>query len=45
VEPWQSCAIKDLTKQRDLCTTFEGDQEGDDFEKFIISSLMRRTQS
>jgi hypothetical protein len=39
VEPWQSCAIKGLTKQRDLYTTFEGDQEGDDFERFISREI------
>jgi hypothetical protein len=39
VEPWQLCAIKGLTKQRDLYTTFEGDQEGDDFEKFITRDI------
>ncbi len=39
VEPRQLCAIKGLTKQRDLYTTFEGDQEGDDFEKFITREI------
>ena len=39
VEPWQLCAIKGLTKQRDLYTTFEGDREGDDFEKFITREI------
>jgi hypothetical protein len=39
VAPWQSCAIKGLIKQRDLYTTFEGDQEGDDFEKFITREI------
>ena len=39
VDPWQLCAIKGLTKQRDLYTTFEGDREGDDFEKFITREI------
>jgi len=39
IDPWQLCAIKSLTKQRDLYTTFEGDQEGDDFEKFITREI------
>jgi Protein of unknown function (DUF4238) len=39
IDPWQLCAIKGLTKQRDLYTTFEGDQEGDDFEKFITREI------
>jgi hypothetical protein len=39
IEPWQLCAIKGLTKKRDLYTTFEGDQEGDDFEKFITREI------
>lgn len=39
VDPWQLCAIKGLTKQRDLYTTFEGDKEGDDFEKFITREI------
>lgn len=39
VEPWQSCAVRGLTKQRDLYTTFEGDREGDDFEKFITREI------
>ena len=39
IEPWQACAIRGLTKQRDLYTTFEGDHEGDDFEKFITREI------
>ena len=39
IDPWQLCAIKGLTKHRDLYTTFEGDQEGDDFEKFITREI------
>jgi hypothetical protein len=39
IDPWQLCAIKSLTKQRDLYTTFEGDQEGDDFEKVITREI------
>jgi len=39
VPEWQVHPIRSLTKQRDLYTTFEGDQEGDDFEKFITREI------
>jgi hypothetical protein len=39
VPEWQLHPIRGLTKQRDLYTTFEGDQEGDDFEKFITREI------
>ncbi len=39
VPEWQSYAIRRLTRQRDLYTTFDGDQEGDDFEKFITREI------
>ena len=39
VPEWQPQALRGLTKQRDLYTTFEGDQEGDDFEKFITREI------
>ena len=37
VPQWQNLTIRGLARQRDLYTTFEGDAEGDDFEKFITS--------
>lgn len=39
VPEWQLHALRGLTKQRDLYTTFEGDREGDDFEKFITREI------
>ena len=45
VDPWRPCAIRGLTKQRDLYTTFEGDKEGDDFEKFITREIEAPGQS
>jgi hypothetical protein len=39
VPEWQPHTLRGLTKQRDLYTTFEGDQEGDDFEKFITREI------
>lgn len=39
VPEWQAHALRSLTKQRDLYTTFEGDQEGDDFEQFIAREI------
>jgi hypothetical protein len=45
VPEWQSYALRGLTKQRDLYTTFEGDQEGDDFEKFITREIEQPGQA
>ena len=39
VPEWQPHSLRGLTKQRDLYTTFEGDHEGDDFEKFITREI------
>jgi uncharacterized protein DUF4238 len=39
VPEWQNFTIRGLTRQRDLYTTFEGDREGDDFEKFITREI------
>jgi hypothetical protein len=39
VPEWQPHTLRGLTKQRDLYTTFAGDQQGDDFEKFITREI------
>ena len=39
VPEWDEHRIRGLTKQRDLYTTFEGDREGDDFEKFMTREI------
>jgi len=39
IPEWGEHRIRGMTKQRDLYTTFEGDQEGDDFEKFITREI------
>ena len=39
IPEWREHRIRGMTKQRDLYTTFEGDQEGDDFEKFITREI------
>jgi hypothetical protein len=45
VPEWEEYPIRGLTKQRDLYTTFEGDQEGDDFEKFITREIEEPAQA
>lgn len=35
VPEWELHGVRGLTRHRDLYTTFEGDREGDDFERFI----------
>lgn len=39
VPEWQKLTIRGLARQRDLYTTFEGEAEGDDFEKFITREI------
>lgn len=39
VPEWDDLTIRGLARQRDLYTTFEGDAEGDDFEKFITREI------
>lgn len=39
IPEWQTLTIRGLARQRDLYTTFEGDAEGDDVEKFITREI------
>jgi hypothetical protein len=39
VPEWKRYSIREITKQRDLYTTVEDGQEGDDFEKFVTRSI------
>jgi hypothetical protein len=39
VPVWEQRPVRALTHQRDLYTTFEGDQEGDEFETFITREI------
>lgn len=39
VPEWERHAVKSLAWQRDLYTTFDGDQEGDAFERFLAREI------